>query len=185
MKKHPSANPPLWTSPPPVCFIPAVDLTSDNLRDLQYAEGYLELGMLDDAWTTLDQIEPAHQTSPPLVLLRMKILMKGKKWEQAVSLGETLCRALPDDPMPFIETAFCLHEFKRTQEAKETLLRSPASLREDALFHYNLGCYEAQLGNLQEAFKLVQKAIQMAQGFQEMAIKDTDLEPIREMLTNT
>lgn len=50
------------------------------------SEDLLELGMLDEAWTALDHLESAGQTSSTVIKLRMKILMGGKKWEKAVWL---------------------------------------------------------------------------------------------------
>lgn len=71
--------------------------------------------------------------------------------EDGAILAQSLSRLWPEDHEFHIRTAFCLHEMKRTDEAKAVLLAGPETLKDNAIYHYNLACYEAQLGNIKEA----------------------------------
>jgi len=50
---------------------------------------------------------------------------------------------------------------KRTREAKQTLLNGPEALHSHAVYFYNLACYEAQLGNIEEAKRQLSIAFKM------------------------
>lgn len=150
----------------------------DFERHLEACLGFLELDLSDSAWEELDQIEPADQNRPEVLHARIAVLMKENAWEKAIGYCDKLCKVFPDSPVPFIHRAFCLHELRRTEEAKSTLLKGPASLRSEPLFHYNLACYEAQLGNLISAHEWLKASIAMDNSFRELAREDVDLAPL-------
>ena len=106
-------------------------------------------------------------------------LMGRKDWPGALALLDELRTGDPADPALFINSAFCLHAMGRTGEAKAMLLTGPAGLDERPLFHYNLACYEAQLGNLDEAGRRLQRALELSPGLAVTAAKDPDLAPLR------
>jgi tetratricopeptide (TPR) repeat protein len=105
-----------------------------------------------------------------------------KRWQEGAALGKALCEDSPEDDELFLHTAFCLHELRRTQEAKQILLDGPKTLPEKALFHYNLGCYEAQLGNYGAAVFAVRKAVSMDPSLKKLIAEDPDLNPVRDGL---
>jgi hypothetical protein len=47
-----------------------------------------------------------------------------------------------------------------------------------ALIHYNLACYECQLGNLGDAKALLQRAFALDDSLSRNAIDDEDLKPL-------
>jgi len=151
-------------------------------RNILYAQGYLELGMLDDAWRSLDELESPLQADPLVLRMRMAILMAGRKWDAAAAIGRAICEKVPGEADGYIHTAFCLHEMKNTEEAREMLLAGPHSLRSSPLFHYNLGCYEAQLGEFDTAAFHVRRAIQLDPSYKAIAMEDSDLKPIQHQL---
>jgi transcriptional regulator with GAF, ATPase, and Fis domain len=57
-------------------------------------------------------------------------------------------------------------------------IRLPA-LRERPLYHYTLACYEAQLGDLDEARRRLGRAIELRPDLAERATTDPDLAPLR------
>ena len=97
----------------------------------------------------------------------------------ALQVLDVLRAMVPDDPVLFINSAYCMHALGRTGEAKELLLGGPASLRERPLFHYNLACYEAQLGDLPEARRRLTRAVELRPDLAERATTDPDLAPLR------
>jgi hypothetical protein len=73
-----------------------------------------------------------------------------------------------------LNKAFCLHEMGRTLEAKHLLLKGPASLLREPAYHYNLGCYDAVLGNLDEAMLHLKTRFEMDRKLQGIAKSDPD-----------
>jgi hypothetical protein len=51
-----------------------------------------------------------------------------------------------------------------------------------AIFHYNLACYECQLGDLEGAKARLKRAFELEQGFRTLALDDEDLRPLWDSL---
>ncbi len=154
---------------------------TDALR-LESALGFWELGMAQSALDELAELSATAQYHPEVMHIRLTVLMDEHRWLEALSEAETLCRLQPAESDGWIKVAFCLHELKRTREAKERLLSGPPALRETAIFYYNLSCYECLLGHLQEAWLLLERAIQIDPSFKKLAESDADLEALRSNL---
>ena len=71
-------------------------------------------------------------------------------------------------------------------EAARRILISAAEQQEgEALFHFNLACYECQLGNLAGAKERLSRAFALNLRYRSLALDDSDLEPLWEtMRTN-
>ena len=63
--------------------------------------------------------------------------------------------------------------------AKEILMRGVALHPREAIFHFNLACYDAQLGRLDDARVLLDTACALDESFVEMGRTDEDLAPLR------
>ncbi|HZC59556.1 MAG TPA: tetratricopeptide repeat protein, partial [Chthoniobacterales bacterium] len=95
-------------------------MTFDQL--FRMAEGYLELGMFDDALDHLDQLDTEFQDQFAVLRMRVDILLLRKQdWKEALRLSLRICSIHPDRPYGYVHTAFCLHELGRTAEAKQAL----------------------------------------------------------------
>jgi len=71
-----------------------------------------------------------------------------------------------------------LHELKRTQDARQVLLDGPDCLKDIATYHYNLACYEAQLRNLNQSKRHLDRAIELDPDFDKNWKQDPDLRPL-------
>lgn len=140
--------------------------------------GYLHLGMFQDASEELDKLPPTIRSAPLVLEARLVLLVEMERWEEGVLLGESLCQLWPMEHEFYFKTAYCLHELKRTVEAKATLEAAPLPIRETALYYYNLSCYETQLGNLLEAKRLLKTCFAKDLRFREESLDDPDLEPL-------
>ena len=148
-------------------------------RHLLAAQGYFELQMFEDA---LEELEAATRHAPddlPVTLLRLEIEMARRQWQDALSLAENLCRLDPHEPHFTIHRAYILRELERVEEARSVLLSGPSRLRELGTYHYNLGCYEALLGNREKALELVRLGMDLDPTLRAFAQTDPDLESIR------
>lgn len=140
--------------------------------------GYCELEMFDDALLELSSLPPSIQSKPEILHARLQIQMRGRYWNDALSTALELCHAEPDSGVAFLHAAFCLHEMGRTGDARITLLKGPKALQGDPTFHYNLACYDAVLGNLDDARSHLDVCIRIDSKFASIAKHDPDLAPL-------
>jgi tetratricopeptide (TPR) repeat protein len=68
------------------------------------------------------------------------------------------------------------------EEAREILLSGGQTLEREAMFHFNMGCYECQLGNLEEAKDWLRRAFSLDPKYRKVSREDPDLEPLRSWL---
>jgi len=150
-------------------------------RAILAAQGYLELGMAEEALAELSTLN-LESVDPDIVELRLHILMQAKRWTEALSAAEELLRLTPEALPGYIHGAFALHELGRTEEARNLLLKGPPELRKDPTFHYNIGCYEAVLGNREAALLSLERSFSLDDTYRDFARRDPDLMLVREEL---
>jgi len=148
----------------------------------QAACGYAELGMTRESVVELNAIDSVFQSRPEVLQLRLHHLMRQNRWAQALRVSQKLCRAAPECSAGFLHAGFCLHELGKTAEAKQLLLKGPAALLQEPIYYYNMGCYEALLGNVKDAQVNLRTSFKMDATFRELAKKDPDLESVRALL---
>jgi predicted Zn-dependent protease len=147
--------------------------------------GYLDLEMFDEANDELEALPSEYKTRPEVLSARLELLMAMHRWEDGALLAQSLCRLWPDQHEFYIRTAYCLHELKRTVEAKAVLLNGPETLKDEATYHYNLACYESRLGNIKEAKRHLSVSFRMEKRFKAEALEDPDLEPVWSSVEDT
>jgi tetratricopeptide (TPR) repeat protein len=151
-------------------------------RSLLAAQGYIELDMPDEALRELDSIPQPDQSREEVLQMRLFVFMRSRHWDDAIAICSRIRRESPDCTTGYIHGAFCLHEMGRTLEAKQLLLTGPACLLREPTYHYNLGCYDAVLGNLDEASHHLETSFQMDRKFREIAKYDPDLQAVKDWL---
>jgi tetratricopeptide (TPR) repeat protein len=147
-------------------------------RRLLSAQGYMELEMFDEALREVDAMPPEDQLRDEALQMRLFIVMHAKCWEQGLLICEQLRATSPERMTGYIHGAFCLHEMGRTAEAKRLLIGGPTSLAMEPTYHYNLGCYDAVLGNIEEAVRHLETSFRMDGKFREIAKYDPDLKEV-------
>ena len=150
-----------------------LDITHQRL--LVASQGYSELGLPELALAELDLLPEDVATSPLGIESRLSVLMQAKRWKPALGVGRELCRVAPDKTAGFIHTAFCLHEMGKSREALEVLSSGPAALKAEPTYHYNLACYAAALGNIEEARAHLNVSFAMDKSLKDYARTDPDL----------
>ena len=138
--------------------------------------------MTEEALAELERVPDEDRDHGDVAQLRVYILMRARRWDDALSSCETLRAARPELSLGYIHGAFCLHELGRTAEAMELLQQGPASLLREPVYFYNLGCYHAVLGNPEDAQSYLQMSFNMDEKFREIARYDPDLEGVMSKL---
>lgn len=152
-------------------------------RRLEYASGYLGLGMLAAAEKELDLIEGEAAESRAVLRLRVELYHETKHWKRLAKAGAALARVAADDEQGWISWAYALRELNRVDEAQDVLRRAePRHGKASAVLHYNLACYACLLGDRDEAKRRLALACEMDAEFRESAREDPDLEAMRDEL---
>jgi tetratricopeptide (TPR) repeat protein len=140
--------------------------------------GYIQLGMYLDAHEELESLPSEAKTNPMVLEARMMLFVELQKWDEGVLLGESLRKLWPGYLEFHFKTAYCLHELKRTKDAKEVLLAAPDPIRETALYYYTLACYDTELGNHDQARDQLRQCFVIDPKFREIALEEVSLEPL-------
>jgi predicted Zn-dependent protease len=150
-------------------------------RRLEYASGFIELGMMAEAAAELEKISPADRDSLPVLNVRLQFFMAAKEWPQVVTLAAESTRRQPNDSQGWIFHAYALRELSRIAEAQAVLLLAePLHGATCGVLHYNLACYACLLGNKPEARRRLALAAALDQSWLDSALDDPDLASMRE-----
>lgn len=149
---------------------------------MQAACGYAELGMYRESIAELDAIADRYQNRPEVLQLRLHHLMRQKRWANALRISQLLCRVAPDCGTGFLHAGFCLHQLGKTAEAKKLLITGPVALLKEPIYYYNMGCYEALLGDVNGAKENLLISFRMDSSFRELAKKDPDLKALHALI---
>ena len=144
-------------------------------RPLLAADGYLYLGMPAQALKELESIPEGSQHDSPVLRARVRVLLHMKRWEAANALSEAGTSMYPEENEFTVQRAFALHQLKKGTAAVKVLLSAPDWIRRTGILHYNLACYEAQLGDLTTARQCIMAAIEINSSFKKNAKTDPDL----------
>jgi tetratricopeptide (TPR) repeat protein len=156
---------------------------TETERKIAAAQGYIVLGLYPEARDQIDALPQELTKRTDVIELRVLCNMGQQQWGDALIDALWLCSQEQHEPGGYIHAAYCLHELGRTKEALKLLSAGPASLRKKAVYFYNLGCYSAKLGKIQEALKFLEKAFARDPALRRSARKDPDLISLREQLS--
>lgn len=162
--------------------MPEEPLSVKLKKALTYANGYRELGMLDDALRELDSLEAELVLRPPALQMRLAILMEAGRWREALQPANLLAATSSSDSGHLVNLAFVTRRADSLQAA-QTILESAARIfPEDAIIHYNLGCYACCLGDLETAKRRLKRAFAIDASFLASGRDDEDLATLRDWL---
>ena len=138
--------------------------------------------MFRESIAELDAIPARQQKRPEVLQVRLHHLMRTKRWAEALRVSRILCRVAPDCGTGFLHAGFCLHQLGKTAEAKDLLVTGPVALLKEPIYYYNMGCYEALLGNMNGAKENLHISFKMDASFREVAKKDPDLQALHALI---
>ena len=146
---------------------------------LNKAEGYLMLGMYEDALheaTAAFEIEPACYAAN---YLRGVALISLKRFDEAEEpLMEAIALA-PERPDALVHLAYVHRRTVSLDKAIETIRKAVERKPDMPLANYNLACYYAVKGDAEEALRYLRRAVNAAPHFREVAQQDEDFESLK------
>jgi len=107
-----------------------------------------------------------------------------KKWELMQEVAKRLAEFQPHDIQWTISLAYATRRAESIEAAKEILMQALQRHPDEAMVHFNLGCYASQLGDLTLAKAHLNRAFVIEPKCRLMALSDPDLEPLWGQLGN-
>src|SRR6266850_1500379 len=91
-------------------------------QHLQAAEGFLTLGMYEDANAELEEIDPFCKVLPEVLEVRLEIYGRTKKWDLMQVVAKRLAEYDPDNPQWVILLAYATRRAESIEAAKTILV---------------------------------------------------------------
>ena len=162
-------------------------LDPPDSHHLRAAMGWLELGNQAEAGEEIARLEPGLLNHPDVLDVRWSVCVAGQSWEAALQVAETLITVAPDRSSGWTHRAYALRRIKTGGLPLAWAALRPAFDRfpKDWLIPYNLACYAAQLGQLEESLVWLRRAMQNtrdSEGIKKMALADADLKAVWEQI---
>lgn len=93
---------------------------------IQKAEGFVALGIGDDAWETLEDLPTELKNHPRVLELRLESLVVMCNWQMAEILGDSLATIMPDSVSVWWSLARVRAQLGRREAALEAVARVTA-----------------------------------------------------------
>lgn len=157
-------------------------LPSEDAHRVRAAEGWLELGDLEEATKELDSVNSVLRAHPEVLAVRYKIYAKLENWPMCEQIARALTKLAPEHPSGWISLSQCLHFQGRTREAYESLIAVTPQFGDLPVVQYDLACYACRLGNLDEARGWLKKAFadpEQSEALKAHAKVDPDLKELQ------
>lgn len=162
-------------------------LENPDLHHARAAQGWLELGNPAEAEAELESISPAQRDHPVVLELRWEISARQAKWDLAKDVARAIVAQIPHEASGWLHLSYATRRATggSVEAAWEVLLPVGNKFPKVPLVPYNLACYACQLGKPKVAWKWLQKAFETGDHAQLklMAMHDSDLEPLREKIS--
>ena len=106
------------------------------------------LGLLKQAVEELGAVGAADQSSIPVRLAWVELHLAASNWAELVAVAREVAREDPGQERAWIGWAFGQRRLTSLADARLVLVEAVAHHgNTSSLLHYNLACYECQLGN--------------------------------------
>lgn len=149
----------------------------------------MDLGDPAEARVELARVSAPNQHHPDVLEIRWALHANAKDWDAALMIAEILITHHPNEPQGWIHRAYAL---RRTaaggiEKARAALLPAVQLFPQESVIPYNLSCYDAQTGRLEDAWLWLQKAMRVGGNLpiKRMALADSDLEPLWDRIRKT
>jgi predicted Zn-dependent protease len=151
---------------------------------IQAAEGWLMLSNPFEANEELEQISPEYRMHPAVLAMKWQVYAAAEWWEAAWVVSKALCDLLPESAEVWICQANTLRRYRGLRDAADLLETVLERFPDEAVCRYNLACYEAQLGNIDDASSWLVQAFELpnSMALKLAAVYDPDLQPLWERL---
>lgn len=146
---------------------------------LREAEGYLELGLAQQALAALERIQDAGTFRAHVLYLRGEALRVLEKYAEAVEPLEQAGDLAPSNNQIWLALGWCYKRIGRIDLALQALKRAEEVAPNDALIQYNLACYYSLAEKKQPALHHLRRALRLEPRYAALTEQETDFDPLR------
>lgn len=153
-----------------------------NLQRLRAAEGWIELGLLEEARVELAEIGPELRNGADGLEVQWRLFSELGQWDAAFAVAEQAVELHPDSEAGWIHRSYAARRRPTggVEFARSLLLEAIPRFPKSAILYFNLACYSARLGEPEEAWVWLTQSVDLV-GWRivcEMGLKDSDLESL-------
>jgi len=149
-------------------------------KHLEYASGYLDLKMFDEALREADAVLAIEPDQPQAIAIKSAIFWHTNRLNEAEPFVAKLAELHPNDSGIWINLAYIRRRTQSLEAAAETLQRAFDANPRDALAHFNMACYRAVQNRPQEALQLLRNALHLNPKLKKLARVEPDFSTLRE-----
>jgi Flp pilus assembly protein TadD len=146
---------------------------------LRSAEGYFELGMIEEASEELDRIPTRFQSNVDISSLRLQLLIATGNYERGEWVARGLVFKQPEKAFPWLGWAFCARRAISLEAAEQILEMAHTVHPENGIIVFNMACYASAAGRLSDARNLFNRATELESAAKEWILQDENLRTIR------
>lgn len=150
-------------------------------KHLEYATGYLELRMFEDALAEADLVLQQQPDNELAIAVKSSALWQANRLEEAEPYVARLAELHPREATLWINLAYIRRRTQSLEAAVETLQHAFDANPRDALAHFNMACYRAVQRRREEALLLLRNALYLDPKLRRLAKAEPDLQPLREL----
>lgn len=143
------------------------------------AEGFFELGMLDEAWGQLEEIEPRHRADSEVLAMRLRILERMGRFDMGLEIARGSVRLHPCELDLWLLGSRHIRGAEAPAAALQFLMASGDRFHGHPSYWFELACLHCQAGDLIRTAECTQRAVQLDRAYQMRVLDHPDLEPLR------
>ena len=164
----------------------AMVLSPSDVRQFEFACGWLELGSWSEALAELDHINPLLLVHPDVMEVRLQIYQRAGEWNHAWHIGLVLINLVPGRVESWLATAHAARHATRggPYQGYRTLLFAIKDHPNNWHVSFKLACCAYQRGDMEEGDWWLGIAGDQGGGkaLQALAVTEPDMEPLRQFL---
>ena len=160
----------------------------DRIRRMKLqhqAEGYLELGLPQQALQALSRLGEAEQADGPkaadvrTLYLQGEALRSLERYVDAIVPLRRVAELEPENVQVLLALGWCHKRIGRIDLAIEALETALAADRDEPLIRYNLACYHSVAGDKRRALAFLEQALALDPNYRLLIEHEPDFDPLR------
>jgi len=156
--------------------------SKDRIRRIklqQQAEGYLELGLPQQALNALARLGGCEEGNPQILYYQGEALRALERYPEAIVPLTRVARAEPDNIRAWLALGWCHKRSGRIDLAIEALETAMGIDSDEPLVRYNLACYCSVAGDKQRALSYLEQALSLDANYRLLIAHEPDFDAIR------
>lgn len=153
----------------------------ETKQHLEYASGYLDLKMYEDALREADAVLAVEPHQQQAVAIKASVLWHSNRLAEAEPYVASLAEQNPREAGIWVNLAYIRRRTQSLEAAIDTLQRALEADPQDALAHFNMACYRAVQERVPEAIELLKNAFHLDPKLKGLASAEKDFCAIRDL----